>query len=56
MPATLRVIADETEKPSGVSEQLEQIGVMVDYRVLDVADYVVGGYAIERQARIEMRF
>ena len=46
----LRVVADEREKPSGVPEQLEQMGVMVDYRVLDVADYVVGDYAIERKS------
>ncbi len=46
----LRVIADEREKPSGVPEELEQMGVMVDYRVLDIADYVVGEYAIERKS------
>ncbi len=45
-----RVIADEREKPSGVPEELEQMGVMVDYRVLDIADYVVGEYAIERKS------
>ncbi len=46
----LRVIADEREKPSGVPEELERMGVMVDYRVLDVADYVIGDYAIERKS------
>ncbi len=46
----LRVIADEREKPSGVPKELEQMGVMVDYRVLDIADYVVGEYAIERKS------
>ncbi len=46
----LRVIADEREKPSGVPEELEQMGVMVDYRVLDIADYVIGEYAIERKS------
>ncbi len=46
----LRVIADEREKPSGVPEELEEMGVMVDYRVLDVADYVIGDYAIERKS------
>ncbi len=46
----LRVIADEREKPSGVPEELERMGVLVDYRVLDVADYVVGDYAIERKS------
>ena len=46
----LRVIADEREKRSGVPEELEQLGVMVDYRVLDIADYIVGEYAIERKS------
>ncbi len=46
----LRVIADEREKPSGVPDELEQMGVMVDYRVLDIADYVVGECAIERKS------
>ncbi len=46
----LRVIADEREKPSGVPQELERMGVMVDYRVLDVADYVVRDYAIERKS------
>ena len=46
----LRVIADQREKPSGVPEELVQMGVMVDYRVLDVADYVIGDYAIERKS------
>ena len=46
----LRVIADEREKPSGVPQELERMGVMVDYRVLDVADYIVRDYAIERKS------
>lgn len=46
----LRVIADEREKPSGVPRELEHMGVMVDYRVLDVADYIVRDYAIERKS------
>ncbi len=50
MVTMLRVIADEREKPSGVPDELEEMGVMVDYRVLDIADYVVGEYAIERKS------
>jgi DNA excision repair protein ERCC-4 len=46
----LRVIADEREKPSGVPQELQRMGVMVDYRVLDVADYIVRDYAIERKS------
>ena len=50
MLTLLRVIADEREKPSGVPQELERMGVMVDYRVLDVADYIVRDYAIERKS------
>lgn len=46
----LRVIADEREKPSGVPEALRVLGVHVEYRVLDVADYVIGAYAVERKS------
>jgi DNA excision repair protein ERCC-4 len=46
----LRVIADERERPSGVPETLRALGVYVEYRVLDVADYVVGAYAVERKS------
>jgi len=44
----LRIIADEREKPSGVPEALRSLGVSLEYRLLDVADYLVGAYAIER--------
>ncbi len=46
----LRIIADEREKPSGVPDELRSLGAMVDYRVLDVADYLVGPYAVERKS------
>ena len=46
----LRVIADEREKPSGVPQELRSLGAYVDYRVLDVADYIVGTYAVERKS------
>ena len=46
----LRIIADEREKPSGVPEALRSLGVSVEYRLLDVADYLVGAYAIERKS------
>ncbi len=46
----LRIIVDEREKPSGVPEELHSLGVTVEYRVLDVADYVVGTYAVERKS------
>ena len=45
-----RIIVDEREKPSGVPEELRSLGASVEYRVLDVADYVVGSYAVERKS------
>ncbi len=46
----LRVIVDEREKPSGVPDELSALGAMVDYRVLEVGDYIVRDYAIERKS------
>ena len=46
----LRIVADEREKPSGVPDELRSLGVMVEYRLLDVADYIVGSYAVERKS------
>jgi DNA excision repair protein ERCC-4 len=45
-----RIIIDERERPSGVPEELRSLGAPVEYRVLDVADYVVGSYAVERKS------
>ena len=46
----VRVVADERERRSGVPDELRSLGAFVEYRVLDVADYVVGNYAIERKS------
>ncbi len=46
----LRIIVDERERPSGVPDELHDLGATVDYRVLDVADYVAGEYGIERKS------
>ena len=46
----LRVVVDEREKPSGVAEKLADLGAMVDYQVLDVGDYIVRDYAVERKS------
>ena len=46
----MRIVADEREKPSGVPDELRSLGATVDYRVLDVADYLVGPYAVERKS------
>src|SRR5260370_9685331 len=45
-----RIIVDERERPSGVPDELRSLGAPIEYRVLDVADYVVGAYAVERKA------
>jgi DNA excision repair protein ERCC-4 len=47
---TVRVIADERERRSGVPEELRILGAFVEYRVLDVADYLVGQFAVERKS------
>jgi DNA excision repair protein ERCC-4 len=40
---------DTREKPSGVPDILKSLGARVEYRLLDVGDYVVGETAIERK-------
>jgi DNA excision repair protein ERCC-4 len=51
MSARNRVVVDEREKASGVPELLRELGLMVDYRMLEVGDYIVPGYAMERKER-----
>jgi DNA excision repair protein ERCC-4 len=45
-----RIIVDERERPSGVPEELRSLGAPIEYRVLDVADYVIGSHAVERKS------
>jgi len=46
-----RVIVDERERESGVPEVLRTLGFQVEYRVLDIGDYVVSAdCAVERKA------
>jgi len=45
----IRVIVDERERPSGVPDVLKGFNLMVDYRVLEVGDYIVSRYAVERK-------
>jgi len=47
--ASPRVIVDTREKPSGIPEILKGLGARVEYRLLDLADYVIGATAIERK-------
>src|SRR5713226_8110004 len=46
----VRIAVDEREKPSGVPEELRSKGASVEYRVLEVADYIVGENAVERKS------
>ena len=46
----LRIAVDEREKASGVPDALRDKGASVEYRVLEVADYIVGEYAVERKS------
>ncbi|HKZ93813.1 MAG TPA: ERCC4 domain-containing protein [Candidatus Bathyarchaeia archaeon] len=46
-----RVIVDERERDSGVPDVLKALGLQVDYRMLEVGDYVVSSdCAVERKA------
>lgn len=46
-----RVIVDEREKFSGVPDLLKSCGLQIDYRILEVGDYVVSSdCAVERKA------
>src|SRR5438094_6327442 len=46
----VRIAVDEREKPSGVPDELRSKGASVEFRVLEVADYIVGEYAVERKS------
>jgi len=46
-----RVIVDERERGSGVPDLLKSFGLLVDYRLLEIGDYVVSSdCAVERKA------
>lgn len=46
-----RVIVDERERVSGVPDILRSLGLQIDYRTLEIGDYVVSSdCAIERKA------
>lgn len=47
---TVRIVADARERPSGVPEELRSLGAFVEYRLLDIADYLVGEFAVERKS------
>jgi len=50
MSSKFRVVADERERPSGTPELLRAFGLQVEYRMLDVGDYIVSPKcAVERK-------
>jgi len=50
MSSKLRIVADERERPSGIPELLRAFGLQVEYRMLDVGDYIVSPEcAVERK-------
>jgi len=52
MPKTLRVVVDEREKISGIPSMLKEFGLLVEYRMLDVGDYIISpDSAIERKRK-----
>jgi len=46
----VRIAVDERERASGVPDNLRSKGASVEYRTLEVADYIVGEYAVERKS------
>jgi DNA excision repair protein ERCC-4 len=51
MTIHFRVIVDEREKVSGIPELLRSSGLQVEYRLLEVADYVISSdCAVERKS------
>jgi len=52
MPKTLRVVVDEREKISGIPDLLRKFGLLVEYQMLEVGDYIISpDSAIERKRK-----
>ena len=47
--ATVRIVADTREAASGIPELLQRKGIFVQMKSLDVGDYVIARYAVERK-------
>ncbi len=51
MKGKARIVADERERQSGVPDELARLNVQVDYKQLDVGDYIVApDSAVERKS------
>lgn len=51
MKGKVRIVADERERQSGVPDELSRLNVQVDYKQLDVGDYIVApDSAVERKS------
>jgi ERCC4-type nuclease len=49
MVRVLQVVSDNREAASGIPQLLESRGIVVQMRSLDVADYVIARFAVERK-------
>lgn len=49
MDRTFKVIVDRREKNSLVAHELINLGIQIEFKVLPVADYLIGEIAIERK-------
>jgi len=49
LSAKNRIIVDEREKPSGIPKLLRELGMTVNFKMLEIGDYVIPGYTIERK-------
>lgn len=47
----MKVIIDYREKSSGIDKELVKRGIDIEYKQLDVADFIVGDIAIERKTK-----
>ena len=45
----IRIVADERERASGVPDHLRRMNVKVEFKMLDVADYIFSECAVERK-------
>ena len=51
LASRLRVIVDEREKPSGVPDFLKELGLQVEFKMLEIGDYIVSPTcAVERKS------
>ena len=45
----MKVIIDKRERSSGIGKELAKKGIVIEYKKLDLADFIIGDTAIERK-------